>query len=422
MGAGATLASAAFAKRALADTAQRKGWNRRTLRRLHEVMEGYVARGELPGLALALSRGGRPHTDAIGTLELGGSERTQRDTIFRIASITKPITAVATLMLVEDGKLTLDEPVDRLLPELAQRRVLTRPDGPITDTVPANRAITPRDLLTFTWGFGLKPELLSGPAPIMQAALDLEITASGPPEPAIAPPPDEWMRRLGTLPLMHQPGETWLYNTGSDVLGVLVARAAGCPFDEFMQERIFEPLRMHDTFFSVPPDKLHRMGASYVVDPQTGALQLFDRAEGGQWSSPPAFPSGAGGLCSTLDDYLAFSQMLLNLGEHRGQRLLRRESVAAMTTDQLTPNQKARASLTPGYFDTHGWGYGVAIATSDADPSEPRGAYGWIGGTGTAWLAIPSQGMTTIILTQRALTSADPPPIFRDFWALAQQS
>ena len=229
------------------------GWSNTRLRHMHDVMAGYVERGEMPGLVTLVSRRGEVHVDAIGMRTFGGSAPMLRDTIFRIASLTKPITAAAAMILIEECKLRLDEPVDRLLPELANRRVLKRIDGPLADTVPAQRPITARDLLTFRMGFG---SVMAPPDtyPIQRAMRELVIGGDGPPIPSKTPAPDEWIRRLGTLPLMHQPGEKWLYNTGSDVLGVLIARVSGQTFDAFLRERIFEPLGMKDTGFSVPPE------------------------------------------------------------------------------------------------------------------------------------------------------------------------
>ena len=298
------------------------GLSKARLGRLHDIMAGYVERGEVPGLVALVSRRGEVHVDAIGAMALGGSEPIRRDTIFRISSMTKPIIAAATLILVEECTLRLDEPVDRLLPELADRRVLTRIDGPLDDTVPAHRPITVRDLLTFRLGFG---QMMAPPDayPILKSASEQQI-GMGPPSPSTMPAPDEWMRRLGTLPLMHQPGERWMYNTGSDVLGVLIARAAGQPLEMFLRDRLFAPLGMADTGFSVPVSTLDRLATSYWVAPETGALALYDEAVGGQWSRPPAFPSGAGGLVSTIDDYLTFGQMLLNQGKHGSTRILSR--------------------------------------------------------------------------------------------------
>jgi CubicO group peptidase (beta-lactamase class C family) len=263
------------------------GLSRTRLGRLRDVMAGFVERGEMPGLVALVSRRGEIHVEALGTNALGSSDPVGRDTIFRIASMTKPITAAAAMILVEECKLRLDDPVDRLLPELADRRVLKRLDGPLDDTEPAKRPITLRDLLTFRMGFGI---VMAPPGtyPIQTAIDDLEL-GQGPPHPALPPKPDEWIRRLGTLPLMHQPGEMWMYHTGSDVLGVLIARASGQPFETFLQERLFEPLGMKDTAFSVPAAKIDRFATAYWTHFATGALEHFDPAQGGQWSRPPAF-------------------------------------------------------------------------------------------------------------------------------------
>jgi CubicO group peptidase (beta-lactamase class C family) len=389
------------------------------LGRMHDVMAGYVARGEMPGLVTLVSRHGETHVDVIGTQAIGGNDPMRRDTIFRISSMTKPITAAATMILVEECKLRLDEPVDRLLPELAERRVLTRLDAQLDDTVPAQRSITVRDLLTFRMGFG---QMMAPPDayPILQAANAQQI-GMGPPNPSSMPAPDEWMRRLGSLPLMHQPGERWMYNTGSDVLGVLIARAAGQEFETFLRERIFEPLGMKDTGFSVPAAKLDRLATSYWTNAETGALEVFDEAAGGQWSRPPAFPSGAGGLVSTIDDYLAFGQMMLNKGKYGNERLLSRPSVETMTTDQLTPAQKAVSGLLPSDFDNRGWGFGVSIVTRRDDLAATLGRYGWDGGLGTSWSSDPGEDMVAILMTQRAVF-----PLFSgvylDFWTSAYQA
>src|SRR5437763_938415 len=270
----------------------------------------------------------------------------RHDTIFRISSMTKPIIAVATMILVEECKLRLDEPVDALLPELAERQVLKQLDGPLDETIRAKRQITVRDLLTFRMGFG---QMMAPPDayPILKEANAQQI-GMGPPSPSSMPPPDEWMRRVGRLPLMHQPGEKWMYNTGADVLGVLIARASGQPLETFLRERLFEPLGMRDTGFSVPEASLDRLATSYRTDPTSGKLTVYDVAEGGQWSRPPAFPSGAGGLVSTIDDYLAFGQMVLSLGKHGNERILSRLSGEPMTTDQRTPGPKAVSGQAAG--------------------------------------------------------------------------
>ncbi|HZU75982.1 MAG TPA: serine hydrolase domain-containing protein, partial [Dehalococcoidia bacterium] len=244
----------------------------------------------------------------------------------------------------------------------------------------------------------------------------------GPPRPQRMPAPDEWLRRLGMLPLMHQPGERWLYNTGADVLGVLLARASGQPLATFLRERIFEPLGMKDTGFSVAPEQRHRLPPCYWTNFQTGVTEVFDPVEGGQWSQPPVFPSGAAGLVSTVDDYLAFAQMLLNHGRHGSERILSRHSVELMTTDQLTSEQKAVSGLIPGYFDGHGWGFGVSIVNRREDVAFAPGSYGWDGGLGTSWRSDPAEQMITLLLTQQAWTSPGPPGVCRDFWTLAYQA
>ena len=386
------------------------------LARMHDVMAGYVERGEVPGIVTAVSRRGDAHVDAIGTKAVGGGAPVARDTIFRIASMTKPIIAVATLILVEECVLRLDEPVDRLLPELAGRRVLRALDAALDDTVPAQRPITVRDLLTFRIGFGI---VMAPPDtyPIQRAMTEL-LLGQGPPG-ASTPPPDEWLRRLGTLPLMYQPGERWVYHTGSDVLGVLIARAAGQPLEAFLRERIFEPLGMRDTGFSVPAAGLDRLATSYWTNPQTRALDLYDDAKTGQWSRPPAFPSGGGGLVSTVDDYMAFGQMMLNVGRHERTRILSRASIETMTTDQLTPAQKAVSGLINDYFDSHGWGFGVAMATRRTDVAGSIRSFGWVGGLGTSWRSDPREVMVGILLTQASWTSPNPPNVALDFWTSA---
>jgi CubicO group peptidase (beta-lactamase class C family) len=395
------------------------GLSKARLRRMHNVMAGYVDRGEIPGLVTLVSRRGEVQVGALGAKAIGG-DLVRRDTIFRIASMTKAITAAAAMILVEECKLRLDEPVDRLLPELANRKVLKRLDGPLDDTVPAIRPITVRDLLTFRMGHGM---VMGSPEkyPIVLATDELQI-GTGPPSPATTPAPDEWIRRLGTLPLMHQPGERWMYNTGSEVLGVLIARASGQPFDKFLRERIFDPLGMHDTGFSVPAAKIGRLATSYWTNFATGKLEVFDEAEGGQWSRPPAFPSGAAGLVSTIDDYHAFAQMMLNKGKHGIGSILSRPSVEVMTTDQLTDGQKAVSGLSAGFFEGHGWGFGVSVVTKRVDIYGPIGKFGWDGGLGTSWYSDPQENMVTILLTQRAWTSPSPPNVCLDFWTLAYEA
>lgn len=380
---------------------------------LHERMRGYVERGEVPGLVTLVSRRGETHADAIGSLALGGSAPMHRDSIFRISSVTKPITAAAAMLLVEECKLRLDEPVDRLLPELANRRVLTRLEAKLDDTVPATRAITVRDLLTFRMGFGM---LMLPPdaTPIQRATLALGLN-QGAPNPKAYPAPDEWILRFGTLPLMYQPGERWMYNTSADILGVLVARASGMPFDDFLRERLFEPLGMTDTAFHVPKNRQDRFVTSYLTDSQTNALTLFDGPANGQWSAPPPFASGAAGLVSTADDLCAFGEMLLGHGARGTKRVLARTSIDLMTSDHLSPSQKPPWGLNGSYFDAHGFGFGMSVVTRATDYSGSLGTFGWDGGLGTTWFCDPREGMVGVLMTQASWTSPAPPNVALDF-------
>jgi len=267
-------------------------------------------------------------------------------------------------------------------------------------------------------GFGL---IVAPDAHPIQKTMD-ELQLGFEPDPATPPAPDEWMRRLGTLPLMCQPGERWLYNTGSDVLGVLIARASGQPLEAFLRDRIFDPLGMKDTGFSLPATKLDRLASLYWTDPGSGTLDLFDEAGDSKWSRAPGFPSGAGGLVSTIDDFLAFGQMMLDRGRYGRERILSRPSVETMTTDQLTAEQKAVSGLVPGYFASHGWGFGVSVVTRREDVAGTVGKYGWDGGFGTSWYSDPDEEMVTILMTQAAFTSPDPPGVVRDFWTSAYQA
>jgi CubicO group peptidase (beta-lactamase class C family) len=389
------------------------------LRRLHEAMDGHV-RGGVPGLVAAVSRKGAVHEEVLGVRGTNDSDPISRDTIFRISSMTKPVIAAAAMTMVEDGNLKLDDSVDGLLPELARRRVLKSLESPLDETVPAVRPITLRDLLTFTFGLGI---VMAPPGsyPIQKAMDELQL-GQGPPHPASAPPPAEWMRRLGTLPLIHQPGAGWMYNTGADVLGVLLSRASGKPLESMLRDRILGPLGMKDTGFSVPPSKMGRFTDLYWSDPQTGRLMLYDRGAGGEWSRPPAFPSGGGGLVSTLDDYLAFGQMMLNKGKLGDARVLARRSVELMTSDQLTRAQKAAAGMISGYFENHGWGFGVSVVTKAGGFDGSVGSFGWNGGLGSIWVSDPKEEMVSIMLSHGAWGSPTPPPAFRDFLTLAYQA
>jgi CubicO group peptidase (beta-lactamase class C family) len=364
---------------------------------LHQAMAARVARGEFPGMVTLVAHGDEVHVDTIGVLAFGSADPMRRDTIFRIASMTKPILAVATMMLVEDGKLALDEPVDRLLPELADRRVLKRIDGPLDDTIAANRPITVEDLLTFRMGYGMLFEpSFEPPYPVIKAAGELQLVM-GPPDPRTPHSPDEWIRRFGTLPLMYQPGQRWQYNAGSLVLSVLVARASGQPLGDFFRTRIFEPLGMRETGFSMPAELTDRLPSHYTTNFQTGKMELQTPSTPGEWTRSPVFPSGAAGLVSTVDDYLAFARLLLDRGVHEDARLLSEKSVTLMTTNHLTPEQVATGGPALG---GRGWGFGMAVVTEPDEVSPAPGRYGWEGGYGSSWFNDPNRELVAIAMTQ----------------------
>ncbi len=356
------------------------------LRLVDEAVENAVLHGDAPGVVAAVARERTIHVATAGVRSLGG-EAMSRDTLFRITSMTKPMTAAAVLALIDAGKLALDAPVDQLLPELADRRVLRNPDGPLDDTVPATRPITTRDLLTFTWGFGMQGAMFMAaePWPIVTAALERELSTFGPPRPATTPDPDTWMARLAELPLLAQPGERWLYHSGSQVLGVLASRAAGVPFAQVLHQYLLGPVGMKSTGFYTKDTV--RLATAY--ERRDGKLEVSDPPEG-QWSRPPAFADGGAGLVSTVDDVVAFGRMLMS----GGRGVLKPETVDSMTRNQLTELQ--RTTVWPGFsfLDDRGWGYGMSVGDD--------GRYSWEGGFGTAWSNVPSQDLTVVVLTQRA--------------------
>ncbi|MEV4516769.1 serine hydrolase domain-containing protein [Dactylosporangium sp. NPDC049525] len=347
---------------------------------LYRSLAGLVDGGAVPGLVAAVAGADGPvRVEVLGATAFdAGAEPMRRDTPFRLTSVTKPMVAAAAMMLVEDGLLTLDEPVDRLLPELAGPRVLRRLDADVDDTVPARRAITVRDVLTYRMGHGLLLDPAADPPvnppyPVVRAAEALELTLARP-DPRTPHNVDEWMRRFGTLPLLFQPGERWAYNSSGLVLGVLAARAAGMPLGDLLRERLFDPLGMTGTGFALPPDRVRELPASYF-----GGERQTDLATAEDWAREPAFPDGAAGLASTVDDVVAFGRFLLGAGP----------SLRAMTTNHLTPAQIEGGGMLLG---GHGWGYGMAV---HAD-----GTYGWDGGYGTSWSNSPATGTVRVLLTQ----------------------
>jgi CubicO group peptidase (beta-lactamase class C family) len=377
------------------------GFDPQRLARLAQAAEHHVEQDRVGGLAWLVAAGDQVEAGVAGRLTRGEPTLVARDSIFRISSMTKPIVAVAALVLVEEYLLRLEDPVDALLPELSDRRVLVDPRGPIDgETAPAQRPITLHDLLTFQLGIGMD-FAAPWPQPFLEALAELELGA-GPPEPQVPPPPDEWMRRLSTLPLLYQPGERWLYNNGADVLGVLIARAAAQPLEVVLRERVFEPLGMVDTAFSV--SDADRFGTCYGTDP-SGKRFVFDPPDG-QWAKPPAFPSGAAGLVSTVDDLHAFARMLLAGGRLvDGSRLLSRASIEAMTTDQIDVASGAPGPLPDG---SQGWGFGVGVQVRRNGLGPAVGSYGWAGGMGSIWWSDPRNELIAIMLSTDAFTGRSP--------------
>ncbi|MER5228312.1 serine hydrolase domain-containing protein [Streptomyces flaveus] len=372
---------------------------------LHDTLHRYVDDGRVPGAVGLVARGDDVEVVTAGSVDTSGSAPMARDSLFRIASITKPIAAAAVLMLVEEGRLALDTPVEEWLPELAKPSVVRTPDAPVEDVVPADRPITVEDLLSSRPGWGFPADFS---LPAVQSLFTVQKDGRALQD---WPDPDTWLCLLAQVPMVYQPGDAWLYGTSSDLQGILVARASGRTFPDFLAERIFEPLGMKDTAFAVPEAKRHRFTSSYTPAPD-GSLGLADTPDG-QWSSLPRFHSGGGGLVSTADDWLAFARMLLNRGEGNGHRLLTPTSVSRMTTNHLTAEQRAGATL---FLEGQGWGYGGQVDVTSADPWNVPGRYGWVGGTGTTAHVVPSTGTAAILLTQVAMENPTPTPLMRDFW------
>jgi len=383
---------------------------------MHRVLSEHVERKEIPGLVALVSHHDDVHVETLGSLSVDHPAPMQRDTIFRIASITKPITAAAAMILVEDCKLRLDDSIEPWLPELANRHVLKSLSSQLDDTVPARRAITVRDLMTYRMGFG-SVMAMPDTYPIQKLIREYRIGGDGPMLPSQSPSTEEWLQKLGSLPLIAQPGERWMYQVSGDVLGVLIARVSGKSLGAFMRERIFYPLGMKDTAFHVPPAKIERLPGFYFFNRQTNALEAFDDPKNSAWQAEPPFESGGGGLVSTIDDYFAFSRMMLNKGRHGREQLLSRASVELMTSDQLTPAEREGSEIFFGDFSS--WGFGMAVDIKRREIFHTPGRFGWTGGFGTTAYTDPANGMIGILFTQRLMDSPEPPKVFTDFWNLA---
>ncbi|MGN4447534.1 serine hydrolase domain-containing protein [Bacillus cereus group sp. MYBK79-1] len=401
-----------------------KGFSETGLRKMRNILARHVDSGKIPGLVALVSRNGETHVEALGTMRHDGGAPMRRDTIFRLASTSKPIAVSPVMVLLDECKLHLDDPVDKWLPELADRQVLKQPDGPLEETVPARRPITVRDLLTSTFGLGVDLTLMG--SPIMNAFFESGIFDTPGQD---MPDPDEFMRRLGALPLSYQPGERWQYHISIEVIGVLVARVTGQTFESFLHERIFDPLGMKDTGFYVPQLKIDRLPPAFNPNPQTGEFIVWDEGAGGRYSKPPAFQAGGGGLLGTVDDYHAYLQMLLNKGMHGTKRILSRPAVQLMTTNRLTPEQqvyrddlaKNNVHLSFGQGIQGGWGFGMAVRTYLGDYAS-IGQFGWDGGTGTSAYADPDKQFIGILFTQVGMSIPAPSHLIQDFWTTAYQA
>ncbi|HEY7265257.1 MAG TPA: serine hydrolase domain-containing protein [Trebonia sp.] len=375
---------------------------------LRGTLQRFVDDGTLPGAVGLMARGNRIEGAAVGSLAVGGAPM-GHDSIFRLASTTKPITAAAVMMLVEDGRIGLDDPVRRWLPELADPKVVRTAASPVDDVVPAARPITVFDLLTMRAGYGFPSDFT------LPAVQSLSAVQKDGREVQSYPPQDVWMAELAKVPLLYQPGEAWLYDTCSTLQGVLIARVAGESLPDFLSERVFAPLGMADTGFEVPKAKRDRFTSYYRSRPD-GGLELHDGPDG-QWSTLPEFPLGNGGLAGTAGDWLAFGRMLLAGGTAAdGRRLLTGDSVRLMTSDHTTPAQREIGAL---FLDGQGWGFGGSVDIATIEPWNVPGRYGWVGGTGTSAYITPSTGAVAILFTQVALDSPVSPGWMPEFWRYA---
>ncbi|WP_340318072.1 serine hydrolase domain-containing protein [Rhizorhabdus argentea] len=393
---GATALPLAAALPAVAQVGRQK-LDMKKLDAIPAALQSYIDRGDLAGIVTMIAhRGQIVQVNTLGMRDLETRSPMQRDTIFRLASMTKPVTSVAALMLIEEGKLKLSDPITKWIPELANRRVLRKSDGPLDDTVPATRDITVEDLMTHRAGLGLGP-ILTGPiaqaydAAIGKAMMSM-MTA------------DQFLAGLGTLPLLDQPGTRMQYGVATDVLGFLIERVDGKTLQQALKHRLFAPLDMKDTDFWVPPEKIDRLASLYQFDEARGAL-----AKTPGWSDvskPPLLFMGASALVSTADDYMTFAQMLLRNGQSGKVRILKPETVTLMRTNRLTPAQRQFPFIGLPLWRGMGFGLGVAtveerLATNIFNGSV--GSYSWPGAWGTWWENDPVEDLTIIYMIQQSM-------------------
>lgn len=373
------------------------GFSSEGLAAIPAALKPVIEAGDLSGFVTLLWRKGEvAQVNTIGHRDVDAGLPMTRDTLFRIASMTKPITSVATLMLLEEGKLRLDDPITKWMPEFADMQVLKSATGEVGDTVPAARDITIDDLMThrsgLAYAFTSMGPIAHAYDKVLGSPLGTHLT------------PDEWLKALGTLPLSYQPGERFHYSHATDVLGFLVGRVSGMGYREFIMKRILRPLGMDDTDFWCPPEKRDRMAKLYRINPATDAMEdiSFPHLPG-----PPEFCAGGGGLISTADDYLRFARMMLNGGELDGFRYLKRETLELMRDNRLTPAQREIPFMGIPFWLGQGFGLGVSVIT---DPEKQAwmgagstGSFGWPGAFGTWWQADPQEDMVMIYLIQNSM-------------------
>jgi CubicO group peptidase (beta-lactamase class C family) len=371
------------------------GFADRRLARLDAGMQRFVDQAKFAGiLSLVWRRGEVVHVHKAGLMDLESGAPMRRDAIFRLYSMTKPIISAAVMILVEEGRLRLYDPVGKWLPEAAGTRVLRTPDSEIDDTVPALRAPTLYELMLHTGGYC---HITAGQpdAPISRAFAD----AAGARMPFTPHDADTLVQRLGALPLLLQPGARWHYGMATDLLGVVIARVSGQKLGDFLAERIFGPLGMKDTGFTVAADKAERLATGYMRDAE-GRLVVHDDPRASAWARPPAFESGGMGLVSTIDDYLAFARMLLGGGQLHGERVLSRHAVRQMTVNHLKPEQIAPLYPTINPLRGRGFGLGLEVVPAADAVLGSEGRYGWPGAYATTWFADPKEDLIGLSMGQ----------------------
>ena len=399
------------------DEAKHAGMDPARLARIDAAMQAYIDAKAVPGVVTLVARRGKiVHVGVQGAKAFEGADPMTRDTIFRIYSMTKPITSVATLMLYEEGKLRLTDPVSKWIPELAKPRVLRDPNGPLDATDPAPAEITVRDLLTHC--SGLVYTFTTGPT-LAKAYQDAGVLGS-----STQLSPDEWAKRLGALPLAHAPGTKWNYSVSTDVLGLLVERVSGVRFADFLRTRLFEPLGMKDTAFFVPAEKLGRLATNYAVN-EKNEISVVDAPATSVFRVDPNFPSGGGGLVSTVDDYARFALMLAGGGKLGGVRILSRKTVELMASDHLTPSEFDTFGLR-GYraFGGNSFGLGVMVQNESAGYRGlgSLGKNGWGGAAGTWYWVDPQEELVAVLMIQRMAFGSAPIAISRDFETAVYQA